>query len=80
MHYIYTHIVLVRNANLSGSVQYGLTGDQKLAGLIPAESGNSLSWRLIVKCFYSHSLPSVDSRWAVVSFRQKNVHKYWLTA
>ena len=29
--------------------------------------------------FYSHSLPSADSGRAVVSFWQKNVHKYWLT-
>ena len=29
--------------------------------------------------FYSDSLPSAYSRRAVVSFWQKNVHKYWLT-
>ena len=29
---------------------------------------------------YGHSLPSADSRRTVVSFLQKNVHKYWLTA
>ena len=34
------------------------------------------SWNI----FYSHSLPSSDSRKAVVSFWWKNVHKYWLTA
>ena len=28
--------------------------------------------------FYSHSLPSADSR-AVGSFLQNNMHKYWLT-
>ena len=33
----------------------------------------------ITKHFYSHSLPSADSRRAVVSFWQKIVHKYWLT-
>ena len=32
------------------------------------------SWSI----FYNHSLPSADSRRAVVSFWQKNVHKYWL--
>ena len=34
------------------------------------------SWTI----FYGHSLPSTDSRKAVVSFWWKNVHKYWLTA
>ena len=34
-----------------------------------------LSWNV----FYGHSLPSVDSRRAVVSFWRKNVHRYWLT-
>ena len=34
------------------------------------------SWNI----FYGHSLPSADSRRASVSFWQKNVHKYWLTA
>ena len=29
--------------------------------------------------FYGHSLPSTDSRRAVVCFWRKNVHKYWLT-
>ena len=35
---------------------------------------SSLSWRLIMKYFYGHSLPSADSRRAVVSFWRKNVH------
>ena len=42
------------------------TGDQKVAGSIPAEVGNILSWRLIMKYF--------DSRRAVVSFWRKNVY------
>ena len=51
------------------------TGDQEVAGSTPAEVGNILSLRLIIKyIFYSHSLPSADSRRAVVSFWQKNVH------
>ena len=45
------------------------TGDQEVAGSTPAEVGNILSWRLIMKYFfYGHSLPSADSRRAVVSF------------
>ena len=37
-------------------------------------------FRLIMKYFYGHYLPSADSVRAVVSFCQNNVHKYWLTA
>ena len=43
-------------------------------GFNPPEVGNILSWRLIMKYFYGHSLPSADSRRAVVSFWRKNVH------
>ena len=50
------------------------TGDQEVVGSTPTKVGNILSWRLIMKCFYGHSLPSADSRRAVVSFWQKNVH------
>ena len=88
-----------------------LTGDQ-VAGSTPAEVGNILLWRLIMKfaslggsvgctvrletrrlrvqppprsvtffrgdwswnIFYARSLPSADSRRAVVSFWRKNVH------
>ena len=52
-----------------------LTGGQVVEHLIPARSGNNLSWRLI--------LCVADSRRAFVSFWRKNVHKYtmyWLTA
>ena len=40
----------------------------------PAEVGNILSWRLIMKYFYGYSLPSTNSRRAIVSFWRKNVH------
>ena len=50
------------------------TEDQEVAGSNPAEVGNILSWRLIMNIFYGHSLPSADSRRAVVSLWQKNVH------
>ena len=50
-------------------------GEQEVTGSIPAASGNTLSWRLIMKSFYGYSLPSADSR-MVVSFWRKNVHKY----
>ena len=50
------------------------TGDQEVAGSTPAEVGNIFSWRLIMKYFAGHFLPSADSRRAVVSFWRKNVH------
>ena len=50
------------------------TGDQEVAGSTPTEIGNIFhgdwSWNI----FYGHSLPSADSRRAVVSFWRKNVH------
>ena len=52
----------------------GRTGDQEVAASTPIEVGNILSWRLIMKYFYGYSLPSADSRRAVVSFWLKNVH------
>ena len=51
------------------------TGDQEIAGSTPAGVGNILSWMLIMKYFlWSFSVPTADSRRAVVSFWQKNVH------
>ena len=50
------------------------TEDQEVAGSTPAEVGNILSWRLIMKYFLRSSLLSGDSKKAVVSFWQKNVH------
>ena len=53
------------------------TGDQEVAGSTPAEVGNiatffrgDWSWNI----FYGHSLPSADSRRAVVISWRKNVH------
>ena len=57
-----------------------LTGDQEVAGLTPAGSATffrgDLSWNI----FYGHSLPSADTRRAVVSFWQKECAQYWLTS
>ena len=52
------------------------TGDQEVAGAIPAGSGGYWSWNIL----YGRFLPSADSRMTVVSFWRKNVQKYWLTA
>ena len=50
------------------------TGDQEVAGSTPAKLATffrgAWSWNI----FYGHSLPSADSRRAVVSFWRKNVH------
>ena len=51
-----------------------LTGDQEVAGWTPTRLAaffrGDWSWNI----FYGHSLPSTDSRRAVVSFWQKNAH------
>ena len=47
------------------------TGDQEIAGSTPAEVGNILSWRLIMKYFYGHSLPL---HWFKKGSWRKNVH------
>ena len=49
------------------------TGDLEVAGSTPPDRQNSFverTWNI----FYGHSLPSVDSRSAVVSFWRKTVH------
>ena len=50
------------------------TGDQEVVGSTPPRSATFFrgdwSWNI----FYGYSLPSADSRRAVVSFWQKNVH------
>ena len=56
------------------------TGDQEVAGSTPAEVGNILSWRLIMKYFlWSFSL----FRWfnnGSCQFLAKECAQYWLTA
>ena len=50
------------------------TSDQDAAGSTPARSLKFFCGDLIMKYFLSRSLPPTDSRRAVVSFWQKNVH------
>ena len=56
------------------------TGDQEVAGSTPAEVGNILSWRLIMKyCLRSFS----PFRWfkkGSCQFQAKECAQYWLTA
>ena len=51
-----------------------LTGDQEVAGLIPARLATFFPGDLIMKYFLWSFSPSTDSRRAVVSFWGKNVH------
>ena len=50
------------------------TENQELAGSTPAGLATFFCGDGSWNAFYGHSLPSADSRRAVVSFWQKNVH------
>ena len=63
---------MLSEAGLGGSDALS-TGDQEVAGSIPAEVGNILWWRLVMK-YFLRSFSPTDSRRAVVSFWQKTVH------
>ena len=58
------------------------TGDWEIAGLTPAGLATFFHGEWSWNIFYGHSLPSAESRRAVVSFWQRNAHntQYWLTA
>ena len=51
------HLQHLSNAGLGGSWMRCSTGDQEVAGSAPAEVGNVLSWRLIVKYFLQSFFP-----------------------
>ena len=59
----------------SGSEDARPTGDQEVSGSTPAGSATFFREDMFMNYFYGHSLPSTDSRNAVVSFWRKNVHK-----
>ena len=56
------------------------TGDQKVAGSTPAEVGNILSWRLIMKYFLRSFSPFCWFKKASCQFLAKECAQYWLTA
>ena len=60
---IFKHCLHTTFTGLGGSVGCAV---QEVAGSTPAEVGNILSWRLIMK-YFLRSLPSADSKWAFVS-------------
>ena len=57
-----------------------LTGDQEVAGSTPAEVGNILSWRLIMKYFLQSFSPSRWFKKGSCQFLAKECAQYWLTA
>ena len=56
------------------------TGDQKVAGSTPAEVGNILSWRLIMKYFLRSFSPFHWFKKGSCQFLAKECAQYWLTA
>ena len=56
------------------------TGDQEVAGSTPAEVGNILSWRLIVKYFLRSFSPFRWFKKGSCQFLAKEYAQYWLTA
>ena len=56
------------------------TGDQEVAGSTPAEVGNILSWRLIMKYFLRSFSPFRWFKKGSYQFLVKDCAQYWLTA
>ena len=56
------------------------TGDQEVAGSTPAEVGNILSWRLIMKYFLRSFSPFRWFKKRSCQFLAKECAQYWLTA
>ena len=55
------------------------TGDQEVAGSTPAEVGNILSWRLIMKYFLQSFPPFCWFKKGSCQFLAKEWAQYWLT-
>ena len=56
------------------------TGDQEVAGSTPAEVGNIISWRLIMKYFLRSFSPFRWFKKGSCQFLAKECAQYWLTA
>ena len=56
------------------------TGDQEVAGSTPAEVGNILSWRFIMKYFLQSFSPFCWFKKGRCQFLAKECAQYWLTA
>ena len=66
--------ILIELPALVAQFDAHLTGDQEVVGSTPAGSATFFCGGWSGNVFYGHSLPSADSRRAVVSFWWKNVH------
>ena len=56
------------------------TGDQEVAGSTPAEVGNILSWKLIMKYFLQSLSPFRWFKKGSCQFLAEECAQYWLTA
>ena len=57
-----------------------VAGDQEVAGSTPAEVGNILSWRLIMKYFLRPFSPFRWFKKGICQFLAEECAQYWLTA
>ena len=67
-------------AGLGGNWMRRPTGDQEVAGSTPAEVGNILSWRLIMKYILRSFSPFRWFKKGSCQFLAKECAQYWLTA
>ena len=73
----YVHVLTGRPRWLSWMRR--LTGDQEVAGSTPAEVGNILSWRLIMKYFLRSFSPFRWFKKDSCQFLAKECAQFWLT-
>ena len=80
IHYENTHIQIHWGRPRWLSWMRRPTGDQEVAGSTPAEVGNILSWRLIMKYFLRSFSPFRWFKKGSCQFLAKECAQYWLTA
>ena len=66
-------------ASLGGCWMRHLTGDQEVGGSTPAEFGNILLWRMIMKYFLRSFSPFCWFKKGSCQFLAKECAQYWLT-
>ena len=69
------HVIMITDYNYNRPA-----GDQEVAGSTPAEVGNILSWRLIMKYFLRSFSPFRWFKKGSCQFLAKECAQYWLTA
>ena len=77
-----TKMLLISTQNSASVAQLDArpTGDQEVAGLIPAKVGNILSWRVIMKYFLWSFSPFRRFKKGSCQFLAKECAQYQLTA